>query len=395
MTETTQETGGIATLGVRSATRRSAEGEHSISIYATSSYAFESAEDAAARFDGSRKGNIYSRFSNPSVDAFAERLAAMEGGETCVATASGMAAILSTCLATLSAGDHIVTARTLFGSTIGLFNNHLSRFGIDVTYVEPDDLDAWVAAITPQTRMLFAETPSNPLMRLVDIAGLADIARSHDCLLVVDNCFCTPALQRPLSLGAHIVVHSATKFIDGQGRCLGGAVVGDAETVGQKVFQFLRSAGTTMSPFNAWVFYKSLETLDVRMRAHCASAQRLAEWLESQDNVERVFYPGLAGHAQHELAAKQQPGGFGGVLAVQVAGGKEGAFRLINNTRMLTITNNLGDTRTTIVHPSTTTHYRIGAEARARAGIEDGLVRISVGLENVEDIIADLKPGLA
>src|SRR5699024_2468941 len=295
-----------------------------------------------------------------------------------------------------SAGDHIVAARTLFGSTVGLFNNHLSRFGITTTFVEPDDLDAWQDAITPQTRILFAETPSNPLMRLVDIAALADIAHDHDdCRRVIDNCFCTPALQRPLSLGAHVTVHSATKFIDGQGRCLGGAVVGDEQTVGQKVFQFLRSAGPTMSPSNAWLFYKSLETMDVRMRADCASAQALGEWLQDQDNVERVFYPGLTSHDQHELAARQQPGGFGAVLAVQVAGGKAGAFRLINNTQMLTITNNLGDTRTTIVHPATTTHYRIGAEARAAAGIEDGLVRISVGLENVEDIIADLEPGLA
>ncbi len=386
---------GTATRGVRAGEHRSPEGEHSMAIYATSSYVFDSADDAAARFAGEAPGNIYSRFTNPTVDAFGKRLAAMEGGECCVATASGMSAILSTCLATLEAGDHIVAAYTLFGSTIGLFNNYLAKLGISTTYVPPDDLDAWAAAVTPKTRMLFVETPSNPLTEIVDMAALADIANANDCLFVVDNCFCTPALQRPLDFGAHIVIHSATKFIDGQGRCLGGAVIGDAETVGDKVFGFLRSGGPAMSPFNAWVFYKALETLEVRMRAHSAAAQMLAEWLEPHDRVERVFYPGLASHGQHELAACQQPGGFGGILSLRVKDGKAGAFKLINGTRMLSITNNLGDTRTTIVHPATTTHFRISAEDRARAGIDDGVVRISVGLENVEDIIADLEPGLS
>lgn len=386
---------GNATRGVRAAALRSPEGEHSAAIYATSSYVFASAEDAQARFAGEAPGNIYSRFTNPSVDAFGQRLAAMEGGACCVGTASGMAAILSTCLATLSAGDHIVAAYTLFGSTIGLFNNHLYRFGIETTYVDPADSSAWSQAIQSNTRMLFVESPSNPLVRLTDIGALADIAHAHNCLLVVDNCFCTPALQRPLELGADVVIHSATKFIDGQGRCLGGAVVGDETIVGTQVFQFLRSAGPSMSPFNAWVFYKALETLDVRMRAHCDNAQALAEWLDAHAAVEHVFYPGLASHPQHALAAHQQPGGFGGILSVRVRGGQAGAFKLINSTRMLTITNNLGDARTTIVHPATTTHYRIGPEERARAGIGDGVVRISVGLENVEDIIADLEPGLA
>src|SRR5699024_9894549 len=309
--------------------------------------------------------------------------------------ASGMAAILSTCLALLSAGDHVIAARTLFGSTIGLFNNHLARFGIRTTFVDAADMDAWAAAMTPATRMLFVETPSNPLMRVVDLGALAELANANDCLLVVDNCFCTPALQQPLRLGAHVVIHSATKFIDGQGRCLGGAVVGDAETVGTRVFQFLRSAGPSMSPFNAWVFYKALETLAIRMRAHCAAAQELAVWLQQQARVEQVFYPGLPEHPQHALAKRQQPGGFGAVVSLRMAGGKAGAFHLINSTRMLSITNNLGDTRSTIVHPATTTHYRIGAEARARAGVDDGIVRISVGLENIDDIKADLARGLA
>lgn len=392
---TDQENWGNATRGVRAAELRGNEREHSAPIYATSSYIFDSAEDAAAHFNGQTSGNIYSRFVNPSVDAFGQRLAAMENGDACVGTASGMAAILSTCLATLSAGDHIVAAYTLFGSTIGLFNNHLSRFGIETTYVDPADPAAWQAAIQPNTRMFFVESPSNPLTELADIAALADVARAHGCLLVVDNCFCTPALQRPLELGAHIVVHSATKFIDGQGRCLGGAVIGDEDVVGGQVYQFLRSAGPSMSPFNAWIFYKALETLDVRMQAHSANAQKLAEWLEAHAGVERVFYPGLLSHPQHELAVRQQTGGFGGIVSLRVKGGREGAFKLINNTRMLSITNNLGDTRTTIVHPATTTHYRIGAEERARAGIDDGVVRLSVGLENVDDIIADLEPGLS
>lgn len=395
MTDDFDDSWGAATRGVRAATHRTPEGEHSSAIYMTSSYVFDSAEDAAARFAGEASGNIYSRFSNPTVDAFARRLAALEGGECCVGTASGMSAILATCLATLESGDHIVAAQTLFGSTVNLFKNYLAKFGISTSFVAPDDRDAWAQAITPRTRMLFVETPANPLTQIVDIAALAELANANGCLLVVDNCFCTPALQRPLDFGAHVVIHSATKYIDGQGRCLGGAVVGDVDIVGDRVFRFLRSAGPSMSPFNAWVFYKALETLEIRMRAHTAGAQRLAEWLETHDAVDRVFYPGLASHPQHALAARQQPGGFGGILSLQVRGGKAGAFKLINGTRMLSITNNLGDTRTTIVHPATTTHFRITADERARAGITDGVVRIAVGLENVEDIIADLEPGLA
>ncbi len=385
---------GAATRGVHAGNHRGAEGEHSNAIYMTSSFVFASAEAAAARFAGETRGNIYSRFSNPTVDAFAKRLAVMEGGESCVATASGMAAILATCLATLKAGDHIVAAYTLFGSTIGLFNNYLGKLGITTQYVAPDDIDAWRAAITPTTRMLFVETPSNPLTEVVDIAALAEIAHANKALLVVDNCFCTPALQRPLAFGAHIVVHSATKFIDGQGRALGGAVVGDAETVGDQVFRFLRTCGPAMSPFNAWLFYKALETLELRMRAHSATSQRVAEWLAEQPGVEHVYYPGLTSHPQHELATRQQPGGYGGIVSLRLAGGRAAAFKLINATKLFSITANLGDTRTTIVHPASTTHARISAAERARAGVTDGVVRLSLGLENVEDIIADLAPGL-
>ncbi|MGN8199180.1 O-succinylhomoserine sulfhydrylase [Salinisphaera sp. RV14] len=386
---------GTATRGVRAGTHRSPEGEHSSAIYMTSSFVFDSAEACAARFAGDEPGNIYSRFTNPTVDAFCDRLAAMEGGEACVATGSGMAAILATCLATLEAGDHIVAAHTLFGSTIGLFNNYLGKLGIRTSYVAPDDVDAWQAAIEPNTKMLFVETPSNPLTEIVDLGALGALAEAHGAKLVVDNCFCTPALQRPLELGAHIVTHSATKYLDGQGRALGGAVVGDADIVGDQVFRFLRTCGPSMSPFNAWIFYKALETLEVRMRAHCDGAARLAQWLETQPGVAHVYYPGLASHPQHELAVKQQPGGFGGIVSFDVKGGREDAFKLINATRMLSITANLGDTRTTIVHPASTTHVRISAEDRARAGIGEGLIRISVGLENVDDIIADLWRALA
>lgn len=384
---------GTATQGVRGGGERNVDGAHSPPMFITSSFVYNSAEQAAARFTGEEPGNIYSRFTNPTVDAFCRRLAVMEGGESCVATASGMAAILTTCLALLQAGDHIVAAHSLFGSTIGFFNNYLAKFGVTTTYVAPDDVDAWEAAITPQTRMLFAETPSNPLCQLVDISALSAVAKAHDCLLVVDNCFLTPALQNPFKFGADIVIHSATKFIDGQGRCMGGAVIGDAETVGEKVFKMLRSSGPCMSPFNAWVFLKSLETLEVRMAAHCQRAQVLAEWLEQHPGIDRVYYPGLASHPQHALAKRQQSG-FGGIVSFDVAGGHDAAWRLIDSTKMLTITANLGDTRTTIVHPPSTTHFRISAAARASAGINEGLIRVSVGLENVEDIIADLELGL-
>ncbi len=381
------------TRAVRAGQHRTGEGEHSEPIFTTSSYVFGSAAEAAARFSGEAPGNIYSRFTNPTVRAFEERLAALEEGECAVATGSGMAAILSTCLGLLAAGDHIVASRSIFGSTVVLFNKYLARCGIETTFVPLTDLEAWAAAIRPQTRLLFLETPSNPLGEVADIAALAELAHAHDALLVVDNVFCTPALQRPLALGADIVVHSATKYLDGQGRCVGGAVVGDARRVGEEVFGFLRTAGPSLSPFNAWVFLKGLETLALRMERHSASALALARWLQEQPGVTRVFYPGLPDHPQHALAARQQSA-FGGVLAFEVAGGREAAWRIIDSTRLLSITANLGDARSTITHPATTTHGRLTDAERAEAGIGDGLIRISVGLEDVADIQNDLARGL-
>jgi O-succinylhomoserine sulfhydrylase len=384
---------GFDTRAVRTGQHRTNEGEHSEPIFTTSSYVFASAAAAAARFSGETPGNIYSRFTNPTVRAFEERLAALEGGEKCVATASGMAAILSTCLALLKGGDHIVASRNIFGPTVLLFNNYLGRFGVDTTYVSLTDYAAWEKAIKPNTRLLFLETPSNPLTEIADIARLAKLAHARGCLLVVDNCFCTPALQRPLALGADIVIHSATKYLDGQGRCIGGAVVGNAELVGKEVYGFMRTAGPSLSPFNAWVFLKGLETLGLRMKAHSASAQVLAEWLERQAGVQRVYYPGLASHPQHALAQQQQTG-FGGIVSFELNGGKEAAWRLIDSTRLISITANLGDTKSTITHPASTTHGRLTPEQRADAGISDGLIRISVGMEDIEDLKRDLAPGL-
>jgi O-succinylhomoserine sulfhydrylase len=384
---------GFATIAIRTGHHRTPEGEHSEPIYATSSYVFASAAEAAARFAGDEPGNIYSRFTNPTVQAFEERLSALEGGESCVATASGMSAILSMCLGLLKAGDHIVSSRSIFGTTNVLFNKYLPRFGIETSYAPLADPDAWAAAIRPDTRLLFLETPSNPLTEMGDIRVLADLAHAHECLLAVDNCFCTPALQRPLALGADLVIHSATKYLDGQGRCLGGAVVGDRKLVGEEVFGVIRTAGPTMSPFNAWVFLKGLETLQLRMLAHARAAQTLAEWLQEQPAVDRVHYPGLADHAQHALVGTQQRTG-GGIVAFDVRGGREAAWRVIDATRMLSITANLGDTKTTVTHPATTTHGRLSPEERAAAGIGDGLIRVAVGLEDIEDIQADLARGM-
>ena len=383
----------FATRAVRAGQVRTNEGEQSEPIFPTSSYVFKNAAEAAARFSGEKPGNIYSRFTNPTVRIFEERLAALEGGEKCVATASGMSAILATCMALLKTGDHIVASRAIFGTTVMLFQNYLARFGVVTTFVPLTDYAAWEAAINPNTKLLFLETPSNPLTETADIARLAGLAHARDCLLVVDNCFCTPALQQPFQLGADIVIHSATKYLDGQGRCVGGAVVGDAERVGKEVFGFLRTAGPTMSPFNAWVFLKGLETLSLRMQAHSTNASALAKWLENQAGVTRVYYPGLSSHPQHALAKRQQSG-FGGIVAFDLDGGKEAAWKLIDATRLISITANLGDTKTTITHPATTTHGRLTPEQRAEAGIGDGLVRISVGLEGVEDVKKDLARGL-
>jgi len=384
---------GFASLAVRAGQVRTLEGEHAEPIFATSSFVFASAAEAAARFSGATPGNIYSRFTNPTVRVFQERLAALEGGESCIATSSGMAAILATCMALLKSGDHIVSANSIFGSTIALFTNYLSKFGITTSYVQLSDPAAWAAAIRPETRLFYVETPSNPLMELADIQALADIAHAHGILLVVDNCFCTPALQQPLKLGADLVIHSATKYLDGQGRCVGGAVVGDQQRVGVDIYGFLRTAGPTMSPFNAWVFLKGLETLQLRMRAHSQAALQLAHWLEAQPAIERVYYPGLPSHPQHELAQRQQSG-FGGIVAFELHGGREAAWRLIDHTRLISITANLGDAKTTITHPATTTHGRLTPAERQRAGIGEGLVRISVGLEEVADVQADLERGL-
>ncbi|GAB3380182.1 O-succinylhomoserine sulfhydrylase [Spongiibacter taiwanensis] len=382
----------LDTLAVRAGQRRGPEGEHSEPIFTTSSYVFGSAAQAAARFAGDEPGNVYSRYTNPTVRTFEERIAALEGAEMGVATASGMAAILSTCMALLKRGDHIVCSRSVFGTTTVLLNKYLGKLGVSTTFVAPTDIEAWRAAVQPQTKMLLLETPSNPLAEIVDITALAELAKTSGSWLVVDNCFCTPALQKPLALGADIVVHSATKFLDGQGRCVGGAVVGRRAEMNE-VLGFIRSCGPSMSPFNAWVFLKGLETLRLRMNAHSSNALALATWLEAQPGVERVFYSGLESHPQHALAKAQQSA-FGGVLAFKVKGDKAAAWRFIDATRLVSITANLGDAKTTIVHPATTTHGRLTQEERDQAGISDNLIRVAVGLEDIADLQKDMQRGL-
>lgn len=381
------------TIAIRAGHERTPESEHSEAIFPTSSFVFQSAAQAAARFAGDEEGNIYSRMTNPSVRYLQERLAAMEGGEACVATSSGMSAILATMLGLLQTGDHVVCSRSVFGTTTILFQNYLAKFGISTTFVDLVDLSAWEQAITPETKLFFAETPSNPLTEIIDVRELADLAHRNNSLLVIDNCFCTPALQQPLSLGADIVIHSATKYLDGQGRVMGGAVVGDAERVGKDIFGVLRSGGMVLSPFNAWVINKGLETLNIRMKAHCENALALANWLNAHPKVERVFYAGLEDHPQHELA-KQQQKGFGGIVSFIAKGGQEAAWHVIDSTKICSITANLGDTRTTVTHPATTTHGRLTEEQRAESGIADGLIRVSVGLESTKDIQQDLANGL-
>lgn len=376
------------TLGVRAGSEHTQFGENSEAMFLTSSFVFENAAQAAARFGGQEPGNIYSRFTNPTVTMFQNKLAALEGAEYCVATSSGMSAILACVMGLCSAGDHVVASRSIFGTSVQLFSNILKRWGLETTFVSLTEPEQWQAAIKPNTKLFFVETPSNPLTEVCDIAALADIAHQAGILLAVDNCFCTPALQKPLDLGADIIIHSATKYIDGQGRCLGGAVLGKKDVL-EPVYGFLRTAGPTMSAFNAWVFLKGLETLHVRMEAHARNALALAEWLEQQPGVARVYYPGLESHPQHVLAMKQQKNG-GAIVSFEVKGGKDAAWKLIDATRMISITANLGDAKSTITHPATTTHSRVSAEARAASGIGDGLIRIAVGLEHIDDLKADL-----
>ncbi len=383
----------LDTLAVRGGQVRTHEGEHAEPIFTTSSYLFESAAQAAARFAGDDIGNVYSRYTNPTVRTFEDRIAALEGGEQAVATSSGMAAILSTCMALLKSGDHVVCSRSVFGTTVVLFNKFMQKFGVETTFVEPTQFECWQSAIKSTTRLLFLETPSNPLAEIADIPALAALAHQHSALLVVDNCFCTPALQQPLALGADIVVHSATKYLDGQGRCVGGVVIGPKQQM-EEVLGFLRSAGPTLSPFNAWVFLKGLETLRLRMEAHSANALQLAQWLDQQKGIKQVFYAGLPHHPGHQLAKDQQTA-FGGVLAFEVTGEQSSAWRFIDATRLVSITANLGDAKTTIVHPASTTHSRLTPEERNEAGISDSLIRVAVGLEDVEDIKADLQRGLS
>lgn len=382
----------FGTRAVRDGQFRSNECEQSEPIFTTSSFVFESAEQAAARFSGAEPGNVYSRFTNPTVNTFERRMASLEDGESCIATASGMAAIMATCASLLKSGDHIVASNGIFGSTVLLFTNYLSRFGIDTTFVPLTDLTAWEQAIKSNTRLLFVETPANPLAEVADIREMADLAHRNDCLLVVDNTVCTAALQQPLTLGADICVLSTTKYIDGQGRCVGGAVIGDKQRVGGDVYNYIRTSGPSMSPFNAWVFLKGLETLNIRMQAHSASALTLAKWVKEHDGVNKVYYAGLESHPHHQLAARQQKG-FGGLLAFEVGDSREAAWKFINATRLVSITANLGDAKTTITHPATTTHGRLTAEARDEAGIRDSLVRVAVGLEDVDDLKADLQRG--
>jgi len=381
------------TQAVRAGIHRSQFREHSEAMYLTSSFVFESAEKAAARFTGSEEGNIYSRFTNPTVTAFQERLSALEGAEACVATASGMSAILAMVMALLKAGDHVLCSASVFGSTVTLFSGLMAKFGVATTFVAGADVAAWQGALRPNTKLLFIETPSNPLTEIADIAALSSVAKGAGALLAVDNCFCTPALQQPLHLGADLVIHSATKYLDGQGRVLGGAVLGRRELVMDGIFGFLRTAGPSLSPFNAWVLLKGLETLRIRMDAQSQAALQLAQWLERHPAIERVYYPGLPSHPQYALAKKQQRLG-GAVVSFEVKGGREEAWRVVDATRMISITANLGDTKTTITHPATTTHGRISAEARLAAGIGEQLLRVAVGLEALSDIQADLGRGL-
>nr|WP_174505771.1 O-succinylhomoserine sulfhydrylase [Acinetobacter sp. Marseille-Q1620] len=382
----------LDTLAIRTGHTRSFEGEHGEPIFLTSSFVYENAAEAAAKFSGAEPGNIYSRFTNPTVAMFEKRLAALDGGERCVATSSGMAAIMAVAMSFLKTGDHVICSRAVFGSTVSLFEKYVSKFGVAVDFVDLTDINAWKNAIRPETKLLFVESPSNPLSEIADVQALSDLAHENNALLAIDNSFCTPALQQPLKLGADLVVYSATKYLDGQGRALGGAVVGSDKLL-EEVFGYVRTAGPSMSPFNAWVFLKGLETLKLRMNAHSASAQKIAEWLQTHDKIEKVYFAGLKDHVGHELAAKQQKG-FGGIVSFEVKGGRDSAWKVIDNTKFISITGNLGDVKSTITHPATTTHGKLSPEAKEAAGIREGLIRLSVGLEDADDIIRDLSHGL-
>lgn len=384
----------LSTQAVRAGQVRSQFQEHSEALYLTSSFVFDNAAQAQARFTGGEPGVVYSRYTNPTVSMLQERLAALEGAEACIATASGMSAILTAAMSLLKAGDHIVCSGAVFGATVQLFASYLGRFGVETSFVSPTRAAEWERACKPNTKLFFLETPSNPLTEISDIAALAAIAKKAGALLAVDNVFCTPVLQRPLELGADLVVHSATKHLDGQGRVLGGAVLGSARLVEEHLVPFLRTAGPSLSPFNAWVILKGLETLELRMRAQSAAALELARWLEAHPAVARVFYPGLESHPQHALAQRQQKAG-GAVLSFEVKGGRTAAWRVIDATRLISITANLGDVKTTVTHPATTTHGRLSSEARTAAGITEGLVRLAVGLEGLSDLKADLERGLS
>ncbi|MGI9277127.1 MAG: O-succinylhomoserine sulfhydrylase [Endozoicomonas sp.] len=381
------------TQAIRTGVIRSEQREHSEAIYLSSSFTYDSAAQAQAVFAGEEEGNVYSRYTNPSVKMFEDRMAALEGGELACAASSGMAAILGMCMGLLKAGDHVICSRSVFGTTVTIFAKYLAKFGVNTTFVDFTDYQQWREAMRPETRLLFLETPSNPLGEVVDLGIMADIAHKGGAWLMVDNCFCTPALQQPLKLGADIVIHSATKYIDGQGRCVGGVAVGSEELI-QEMHLWQRAAGASMSPFNAWNFYKGLETLSLRMDAHCRNAMALARWLSEQPAVEKVHYSGLEDHPGHELARRQQEG-FGGVLSFQVRGGRQEAWKVMDAVEIMSRTANLGDTRTTITHPATTTHCRLSDEDKARAGITENLIRVAVGLEAIEDLQADLEKGLA
>lgn len=380
------------TLALRSGHTRSFEGEHAEPIFLTSSFVYANAAEAAAKFSGQEAGNIYSRFTNPTVATFEKRIAALEGAERAVATGSGMAAIMSVVMTFLKAGDHVLCSRSVFGSTVALFEKYVSKFGIDIEFIDLTDVSAWQAAIRAETKLFFVESPSNPLGDVADIRALADLAHAHSALLVVDNTICTPILQKPLTLGADLVVYSATKFIDGQGRTLGGVILGSQQLM-EEVHVYVRTSGPSLSPFNAWVLLKGLETLKLRMREHSANAQKLAEWLQQHPKVKQVYYPGLSDHPSHAMATKQQQG-FSGIVSFEVKGEREQAWKVIDQTRFISITGNLGDAKTTITHPATTTHGKLSAEAKEKVGISEALIRISVGLEDIDDIICDLARGL-